>query len=110
MLTRRTLFGLAGLALGGAPSLVRADTTSATEFIRRTGDQLAQVINSSAPDATKRRELQQIVDQNVDVPGIARFALGRFWRTATPAQRQEYTRLFHEVLMNSITGKMGEYK
>lgn len=110
MLTRRTLFGLTGLALGGAPILVRADPTNVAEFIRRTGGELAQVINSSAPDATKRRELQQIVDQNVDVTGIGRFALGRFWRTATPAQREEYTQLFHEVLMSSITAKMGEYK
>lgn len=110
MLTRRTLFGLAGLALGGAPLLARGDEPNAVEFIRRTGDHLAQVINSAAPDPAKRRQLQQIIDQNVDVPGIGRFALGRFWRTASAAQRQEYTRLFHEVLMSSITAKMGEYK
>ena len=41
---------------------------------------------------------------------IAKFCLGRFVRTATPAQLAEYTRLFHDVLINNITGKIGEFQ
>jgi phospholipid transport system substrate-binding protein len=46
----------------------------------------------------------------VDVAAIAKFCLGRFWTTATPAQQQDYTRLFHQVLLNNISGHLGEYQ
>ena len=46
----------------------------------------------------------------MDVDAVARFCLGRFWRTATPAQQQEYLGLFHRTLMMNITGKVGEYQ
>jgi phospholipid transport system substrate-binding protein len=45
----------------------------------------------------------------VDVPAVAQFCLGRFWRIATPAQQQDYLALFHDVLVKSITGRLGEY-
>lgn len=115
MLTRRTQLFPAGLALGlalflGVIPRAEAQGADAVAFVRQTGDALVKVVNSSAPDSAKRLDLQQIVDRTVDVDGIARFALGRFWRAATPQQQQEYTHLFHEVLLNSITGKIGEYR
>ena len=114
MLIRRTFLAGTGLLLGlalalGAAAPARAQDGNAASFVKQTGEQLVQVIDSSVSDAVKRQELQRIVDRDLDVTGIARFALGPFWRTATPQQRQEYTALFHEVLLNSITGKLGEY-
>ena len=41
---------------------------------------------------------------------MARFCLGRFWRTASPEQQQEYVELFHRVLVINITGKVGDYQ
>jgi phospholipid transport system substrate-binding protein len=46
----------------------------------------------------------------VDVDGIGRFCLGRFWRQATPEQQKQYLTLFHEVLVTNITSKLGEYQ
>lgn len=115
MATRRIRSFLAGwvLAFGlitASFSLAHAQVSDAAGFIRQTGDEFVRVVNSSAPDSLRRQELQQIVDRTVDVESIARFALGRFWRTATPQQQQEYVRLFHGVLLNSIMGKIGEYR
>ena len=42
--------------------------------------------------------------------GVARFCLGRFWRNATPDQQKQYIALFHDVLLNNISGKLGEYQ
>ena len=41
---------------------------------------------------------------------MARFCLGRFWRTATPAQQQQYLKLFRDMLVVNIASKLGEYK
>ena len=51
-----------------------------------------------------------IIDSTVDVDGVARFCLGRFWRTATPSQQQEYLVLFRQMLAANIASKLGEYK
>jgi len=113
MLTRRTQLLLAGVALSlalglGAPRSARAQDPAA--FVRQTGDALVRVVNGDMPETTRRQEFQRIVDGTVDVDSIARFALGRFWRAASLEQQREYTRLFHQVLLNSISSKLGEYK
>jgi phospholipid transport system substrate-binding protein len=115
MLIRRNLLAWSGLLLGlalafGAPPAARAQDENAVAFVRNTGSQLVAVIDSAEPESVKRQQLQRIVDRDLDVQGIAKFALGPFWRAATQQQRQEYTALFHEVLLNSITAKIGEYR
>ncbi len=89
----------------GAPSAEQA-----AAFVRQTGARLVAIVNGPGSSAQKQAALQAEIDASVDVKGVGRFVLGRFWRLATPAQRQEYLRLFRAVLMNSITGRLGEYK
>ncbi|CAH2599505.1 exported protein of unknown function [Rhodovastum atsumiense] len=114
MLMRRTLIlsamaATAALALpprqAGAQSPDRA-----TAFIERTAAELQTVVNGPGSQAEKQAKLQAIVDRTVDVNEVARFCLGRFWRTATPEQQAEYLGLFRRVLMLNITGKIGEYQ
>ena len=105
---------LALAALAGGPRLGRAafalSPTQATQFISDTARQMIAVIDSPASQAEKSAKLQQIINRAVAVDEIARFCLGRYWRTATPTQQQEYAQLFHHVLLNSITGHLGDYK
>lgn len=109
MLTRRLLLSLPlAASLGG---IARADQLDqASSFIQQTGKELTDVVNGSAPLADKQARLQAIIDRAVDVDAVARFCLGRFWRTASPDQQKAYLTLFHRVLMVSITGKMGDYQ
>ncbi len=115
MPTRRTLL-LSSLALavpaafaGIAPAWALAPA-QATQFIDQTARELIAVIDAGAPVAQKRAQLQQIIDRAVAVDQVARFCLGRHWRSATPQQQQQYVQLFHRVLLNSITGHLGDYK
>lgn len=82
----------------------------ASAFIKATGDRLVAVVNGPGTSASKRAEMTRILNDAVDVDGIAKFCLGRYWRTATPQQQQEFVRLFHEVLVTNITAKLGEYQ
>ncbi len=82
----------------------------AGRFLQQFGDQLIGVVNAPGSVADKRARVIPIIDAGVDVPTIAQFCLGRFWRTATPAQQAEFQRLFHEVLVTNIIGHLGEYR
>jgi len=106
----------ATLVFAVGPGLVRparaqspADTAAAVAFIRTTGQQLVNVVNGPGSAAAKNAGLTRIVDRDVDVDGIAKFCLGRFWRLATPAQRTQYEHLFHHVLVLNVTSKVGDY-
>ncbi len=114
-LSRRRLVGttLAILAVAALPRMAMAAQVSADEattFIDKTGRELTTVVNSSDSNAAKSAALQKIIDRDVDVNSVGRFCLGRFWRLATPAQQKDYIDLFHHVLVNNITGKVGDYK
>ncbi|MBS0562508.1 MAG: ABC transporter substrate-binding protein [Proteobacteria bacterium] len=119
MLSRRTLLtrAAASAALAGAfialrirPSFADPLLDRAVAFVKTTGNQLVGVINGNLPPAEKRKELTRIIESAVDVNGVAQFCLGRFWRTATSKEQREYTELFHAVLVNNITAKLGEYQ
>jgi phospholipid transport system substrate-binding protein len=117
MLTRRSLL-LSSLAAGAMLALAGATPfagawaadSGAAAFIEQTGKDLTGVVNGSEPTAQKQIALQKVIDRTVDVDAVARFCLGRYWRTATPDQQQQYLQLFHRVLLKNITGKLGEFK
>ena len=112
-LTRRTFLAFstaAGLlALSGA-HYARAQASGPSSFVNSFARELTAIVNGPQPSAQKKAALGPVIDRNVDVAKIARFCLGRFWSTATPAQQAQYTTLFHQVLLNNISGHLGEYR
>ena len=83
---------------------------AASAFVKSIGDKLVAVVNGPESSREKRANLTTIIDGAVDVDGVAQFCLGRFWHNASAEQRQRYTELFHQVLVNNITAKLGEYR
>lgn len=114
MQPRRFFLSITTVALIAGPTLTSpagAQTASeAAAFIHATGSAMVQVVDSEAPDQDKAQGMARIIDQRVDVNGIARFCLGPFWRQASPAQQKEYLDLFHRVLVFNIDTKMGNYR
>jgi phospholipid transport system substrate-binding protein len=114
--TRRNVlaFGVTGAALlilgTTAPRALAQSADRAGAFIRQVGDKLVAIVNGPGSLPEKKAQMTQIIDSSVDVENVARFCLGRFWNTASPEQRAAYTKLFHEVLVNNITSKLGDYR
>jgi phospholipid transport system substrate-binding protein len=116
MPNRRTYLGLTAASLLTAvvrpvhPVLAQSSDGPASTFVKSIGDRLVAVVNGPETDREKRAKLTMIIDGAVDVDGVARFCLGRFWRSASVEQQRRYTELFHQVLVNNITAKLGEYR
>jgi phospholipid transport system substrate-binding protein len=111
--SRRLLLG--GLAASGmaAPSAraQQTDIARATAFIQATGEELVAAMNATnAPVAQRRERVAQILRRAVDVDGVGRFILGRWWRNATAEQQQEYLQLFEQVLIRNLSARFGEYQ
>jgi phospholipid transport system substrate-binding protein len=110
MINRRKILSLATVSVL-LPLSVRAQSAEkAAAFVKSTGDKLVGVVNGPGSVSAKRAAMTQIINSDVDVEGIARFCLGRYWKQATPEQQKQYLALFHEVLVTNITAKLGEYQ
>lgn len=112
-LTRRNVVAAAlmitAAATGWLPSPALA-ASSAESFVESFGTQLVGIVNGPGADTEKQGAIRTLIDGSVDVDGIARFCLGRFAADASPAQLAEFTHLFHSVLVNNISSKIGAYK
>jgi len=92
------------------PARATLDDGHAAGLVKSVGDRLVAVVNGPEAERDKRAALTPIVDASVDVEGVARFCLGRFWRTASPDEQRQYVETFHAMLVNNIAGKLGEYQ
>jgi len=109
MVTRRVLLTALAATLASAPRAHAEGAEAAGAFIDKLLRDLIAVVDGPGSIADKRAALVKIVDATVDLAGVAQVCLGRFWRTATEAQRRDYTDLFHRVLVKNVTGKVGDY-
>jgi phospholipid transport system substrate-binding protein len=67
------------------------------------------IADKSMPDAKKKALFHQLLAQNFDMTTIGRFAAGKYWRQATPAQQQEYLRLYEEMVISVYTQRFNNY-
>lgn len=110
MPTRRTLLAAGLFSVAWMVPQARAnDTSQASALVQSLLKDLVQVVNGPGTAEEKSAKLRALIERAVDVPGVARFCLGRYWRMATAQQQQEYLSLFRKVLMTNITGRVGEY-
>lgn len=115
LITRRAvLLTSASAFLLSATSLrafAQADRSAeANQFIERFGTQLVGIVNVDGSLERKRQEMQPLVERALAVNEIGTFVLGRYWRIATPAQQQHFLQLFHAILVNTITQKLGDFR
>jgi phospholipid transport system substrate-binding protein len=115
MLKRRaamTMIGTSALLISPSPLRLAWGQPNdvAVALVKNASDKLVAIANGTGSPEEKRRRLQSVIDATVDVDAVARFCLGRFWRNAAPDEQQEYLRLFRELLVTEIAGRVGEYQ
>jgi phospholipid transport system substrate-binding protein len=109
-IARRALLALPAALAPLAAHAQHMDAQRATAFIQSTGEGLVAVLNSNAPVTERREQVAAILRRAVDIEGTGRFILGRWWRVATPAEQQEYLRLFEESLIRNLASRFGEFQ
>lgn len=102
---------LGWLAVGNAWA---ANTADAQALVQNTAEQMIQALKA------KRDEMQQnpdriydlvrdIVVPHFDFETIARWVLGRHWRSATPEQRRQFTEEFRNLMVRTYAKALLDY-
>ena len=119
---RSLLAALVLIALGGvvavAPSPFTspaqaqsgARNTGAEQFVQTEAQRALNILNTHRGDAAgEKRLFRACVDQVADVPRITYFVLGKYSRTISPGQRQEFAAIFREYASNVYESRLNEY-
>ena len=90
-----SLFVLIATASLAAPPPV--NPADAAAFMNQLWASAVEVLNKKADPAAREARFRQLFHEDFDCPGIARFVLGRYWRSASEGEQQEFVRLLRRV-------------
>jgi phospholipid transport system substrate-binding protein len=96
---------LALAAFGGGASAA----PDAQAFVNNLGSQAIRVLGPSVPASERLAQFRQLFRNDFDVPGIGQFVLGRYWRTASPQEQQDFLGLFQEYIVEAYSARLGSY-
>ena len=101
------LIGMAGLGLWLA---AQAWAGSPTDQARQYTDQVVKVLHEPALKPTERQAaVRKVAIEIFDVAETARRALGRHWQARTLTEREEFSRLFAELLETTYISRIDLY-
>lgn len=70
-------------------------------FMSDIGDKVIKIVaDKETPEKQRKEQFRQLVEGAFDVPTISRFVLGRYWRTATDQQKQQFQSVFATYMIN----------
>lgn len=113
MYFRRFIVGVATsvpmlAVMAGAAQAITPD--QAKSFITASGDKIVAIVNGGGSQDQKASQLRHLVNQIVAVNQVGDYVLGRYINVATPAQKQQFEALFHQLLSYNITYQIKAYQ
>lgn len=114
MMRRLLAAGAVAVAIvvsAGLPAAIRpaGAAPDPVAFVSQLGSQAIQVLGPSVPAPERLARFRELFRNDFDVPGIGQFVLGRYWRTATPAEQQEFLGLFQEYIVEAYSARLSQY-
>ncbi len=81
---------------------------AAQAILRMPQEAMAVLSDASLSEDQLAEKLRQMMAKNIDIPPIARFVLGRYWRAATERQREAYVAAYSDYILRTYAAKIGE--
>jgi len=77
--------------------------------ITNLGNQALEMLGKNVDPNQRVARFRQLFTDDFDVPGIARFVLGRYWNIATEPQQQEFVKLLTNYIALAYSNRLAEY-
>jgi phospholipid transport system substrate-binding protein len=92
------------------PASAQALNEQAQQHIRSAADKVVAVLaRKDMTAAEQAEEMRGLVYQYFGVEEIAQWVVGRYWRRASEAERQEFLRLFEDFVLYSYAQQFSQY-
>lgn len=105
------LFALLVFSFSSVGVSARAADSEASEFIRDLGVRAVDVLHDKEGSTFAEREsaFRDILVEAFHIRTISRFVLGRYWKSATDAQRQAYNDIFVDFIVRVYASRFDSY-
>ena len=102
----------AALAAYPAPAAeARVADDGPDAFVRMVGmEAIASLTGKQLSDSQREERFRSILNRAFEMKALARFTLGRYWRSATEAQQKEYAGLFEDFIVQAYAARFRDYE
>ena len=85
------------------PAAAASDANlAASAFMQKLGnDAIAELFDSTTSRSEREARFRRLLNDHFDMAAISKFVLGRYWRSATEAQRVEFQQQFVDFIVRS---------
>lgn len=80
---------------------------AAQAVLRMVQEAMAVLSDASLSEDRRAEKLRHLMARDIDIPPIARFVLGRYWRAATERQREAYVAAYTDYFLRTYAAKIG---
>ena len=80
-----------------------------SEFINSISGEASEILSSKLSESEKVSKLKMIAEESVDIDGVGLYTLGKYRKTLTNEQKEEYKKLFREYFLKSFSGRLVVY-
>jgi phospholipid transport system substrate-binding protein len=102
--------GFVVLALFITPTFGQGASAGAEQVVQELVDDIWAALRRDGTDQDRRvDELTTLLESRTDVALISRLALGRHWSRLPESERQDYQKLFGEVVLRSMARRLNTY-
>jgi phospholipid transport system substrate-binding protein len=108
MISRRIFLFFAMFSVVGMLFALPVAASGPDDFVRITGKQAFNSLAGKITNSERAKRFRDILTRSFDLPIIARFVLGRYWRVANKKQRSEYVRLFEDFIVQAYAHRFKE--
>jgi phospholipid transport system substrate-binding protein len=107
---RQIFFLLLAIALVPALPGPAGASADPAQFIKSMGEKaINELTGPNVTEAERQERFRQLFTESFDVPTIGKFVLGRYWRTASEAERAEFLKLFEDFIVKSYAVRFADY-
>ena len=100
----------AAAVVGYATASFAIDANGAKTFVDKVAsDVIAIVKDSKGSKDAKQKKIEAIFSEKVDINFVAKFVLGKYWRTASPAQQHDYMEAYRPFILKNYASKLTKY-
>jgi len=81
----------------------------ALAFMNQLWSRAVELLNNKTDPAIRQARFRQLFHDDFDGVGIARFVLGRYWRSAGADEQQEFVKLFEDYVAFVYTARLANF-
>ncbi len=87
------------------------DAKGAEQFVKDvTEDGIENIINANISQKEKDARFEKLFNNALDLKFIGQFVLGRYWRTSTPEERNEFIEAYRKLNIQTWSKRFDEFK